>query len=60
MESPEVRFDAFMNKLKSGNKEDPEVKRALEVGKNIFTAMERSNGGVVVSVNHDGSVDGKA
>jgi len=36
---PDQRWQDLLEKLKAGDKEDPEVAQALEVGREIFTAM---------------------
>jgi len=38
---PHERFTQLMNKLTSGDMEDPQVKNALEMGKKIFSELEK-------------------
>lgn len=39
--SPAEKFEAMMNGLKAGNKDDPTVQRALAVGEKIFAAINQ-------------------
>ena len=52
-QKPMERFQSMLTKLQSGETEDPDVKRALEVGKGIMGKVEaklKEDGGGIVEV----------
>lgn len=42
-ENPIGKFQTLVEKLQTGDQSDPEVKRALEIGKEIFAKIQEAN-----------------
>lgn len=58
MPEPAVRFEAFMEKLTAKDTDDPEVKRAMDVGRKIVSSIKGAASGSasVIEVGRDGDV----
>lgn len=47
---PLDKFEKLLGKMKAGNDDDPEVKRALEVGRKIFETISEAPGTGVIEI----------